>query len=196
MKSGKIVASALIVWFCLALAVGFAGWFRSASAPVVAATVWTLTILALLACWIIGPIRAWVAIVDLNWLVAFHLIRLVAGIYFLVDCRAGSLSPAFAIPAGYGDIAVAITAALILFVPRFRASRTVLLVWNTVGLIDIVFVAIAALRIGLRDWPGMAPLRELPLSLLPTFIVPLIIASHVLIFARRARRDKLAPASQ
>jgi hypothetical protein len=34
---------------------------------------------------------------------------------------------------------------------------------------------------------AMAPLRQLPLSLLPTFGVPLIIASHILIFIRLNR---------
>ena len=58
---------------------------------------------------------------------------------------------------------------------------------------DIVFVVCSALRLGLHDWGSMAPLRELPLSLLPTFLVPLIITSHVLIFARmRKRQEKMA----
>jgi hypothetical protein len=62
-----------------------------------------------------------------------------------------------------------------------------LLIWNTLGLIDIIFVVFSALQFGLKEWQSMHLLRELPLSLLPTFLVPLIIASHVLIFARLAR---------
>src|SRR4030095_12248037 len=62
-----------------------------------------------------------------------------------------------------------------------------LLIWNTLGLIDIIFVVFSALRFGLVDWRWSHPLRELPLSLLPTFLVPLVIASRVLIFARLAR---------
>jgi hypothetical protein len=62
-----------------------------------------------------------------------------------------------------------------------------LLLWNAFGLIEIAFVVFSALRFGLKDWQSMAPLRELPLSLLPTFLVPLIITSHVLIFIRAAR---------
>jgi hypothetical protein len=37
------------------------------------------------------------------------------------------------------------------------------------------------------DPASMQALLVLPLSLLPTFLVPLIIASHVLIFARLRR---------
>jgi hypothetical protein len=66
-------------------------------------------------------------------------------------------------------------------------AKTVLLSWNTLGLIDIVFVVSSVLRFGLKDWQSMHALRELPLSLLPTFLVPLIIASHVLIFVRLIR---------
>ncbi|WP_410959381.1 hypothetical protein, partial [Salmonella sp. SAL4433] len=62
-----------------------------------------------------------------------------------------------------------------------------LILWNTIGLTDILFVVLLALRLGLADWQSMHALREFPLSLLPTFIVPLIIASHVLIFLRAVR---------
>jgi hypothetical protein len=66
-------------------------------------------------------------------------------------------------------------------------AKTLLLIWNAIGVIDIVFVVFSALRFGLNDWKSMHALRELPLSLLPTFLVPLVIASHVLIFVRLAR---------
>ncbi len=54
---------------------------------------------------------------------------------------------------------------------------------------DILFVVMSALRFGLKDWESMHALREFPLCLLPTFLVPLIIASHVLIYFRAARGE-------
>jgi hypothetical protein len=45
----------------------------------------------------------------------------------------------------------------------------------------------------LADPASMGPLRTLPLSLLPTFLVPLIIASHVLIFWRLYRPPHRVP---
>jgi hypothetical protein len=66
-------------------------------------------------------------------------------------------------------------------------TKPLSLIWNTFGLIDIVLVVFSALRFGLKDWQAMHVLRDLPLSLLPTFLVPLIIASHVLIFVRLTR---------
>jgi hypothetical protein len=51
MSGGKTVRVILILWFCLALIVGISGRFRVVSAPIVAATVWTSTAVALFAYW-------------------------------------------------------------------------------------------------------------------------------------------------
>jgi hypothetical protein len=185
-REAKFVSFVLVAWLCFALAVGVAGWFQPSSAPVVALTIWTLTGFVLLACWKVDPISTWAANVALRWLVLIHVTRFV-GFYFLILCRRGELSCTFATPAGTGDIVIAAVTVIILFVPKFLASRKLLLVWNSAGLIDIVFVVFTALRAGLSDWQSMAPLRKLPLGLLPTFLVPLIIASHILIFVRIAR---------
>jgi hypothetical protein len=92
----------------------------------------------------------------------------------------------FAVPAGIGDIATAAFALLLLAFYGVRNPK-VLLAWNTFGLVDILFVVFTALRVGLADWHSMHRLREFPLGLLPTFLVPLIIVSHVLIFVRTVR---------
>lgn len=196
----KIVAVILLTWFCFAFAVGVSGVFRHASAPAVAITVWTLSGVVLLACWKIRSVRDWITIVDLRWLIALHLTRFV-GVCFLILARHGKLPSAFATPAGYGDIFVAEMALLLLILGRDntirrhrvarRLYRKALVIWNTAGLLDILFVVFTALRIGLKNWEAMKPLRELPLSLLPTFFVPLIIASHVLIFVRFATRGRI-----
>jgi hypothetical protein len=184
-NSKRVVTLVFLGWLCFA--VGLGGWFHNASAPAVAATVWTLTVLVLLACWKVVPIGAWALRVDLRWLVLFHLIRLLAGVYFLVLCQRSQLPCGFATPAGWGDILVAALALTVLAAMRTEFAKMLLVIWNTLGLIDILFVVFSALRFGLKDWQAMHALRELPLSLLPTFVVPLIIASHVLIFVRLVR---------
>jgi hypothetical protein len=185
--SKRVVTLVLLGWFCLAIAL--ASWFQNATAQAVAVTVWALTALVLLACWKIESIKGWVLNVDVRWLVLLHVTRLFAGAYFLVLCQRGQLPCAFALPAGWGDIMVAVLALAVVGVMRSELARTPWFSWNTLGLIDIIFVVFSALRFGLKDWQSMHALRELPLSLLPTFLVPLIIASHVLIFVRLARRE-------
>jgi hypothetical protein len=172
----RVVTLVLLCWLCFA--VGLGGWFHNASAQAVAGTVWTLTALVLLACWKIAPIKVWALNV---------LTRLFAGAYFLVLCERGQLPCGFARSAGWGDIVVAVLALGVVGAIRAEFAKMLLLIWNTIGLIDIIVVVFSALRFGLKDWQSMHALRELPLSLLPMFLVPLIIASHVLIFARLAR---------
>jgi hypothetical protein len=184
-NSNRVVSLVLLGWLCFA--VGLASWFHDASPPVVAATVWILTALVLLACWKISPIRVWALNVDVRWLALFHVTRLFAGAYFLVLCERVQLPCGFATPAGWGDIAVAVLALAVVGAMRTQFAKRLLLIWNTIGLIDIIFVVFSAQRLGLKDWQSMHALRELPLSLLPTFLVPLIITSHVLIFVRMVR---------
>jgi hypothetical protein len=185
-NSNRVVTLVLLGWLCFA--VGLASWFQNASALAVAATVWTLTALVLLACWKVRTIRVCVLNIDLRWLVLLHLTRLFAGAYFLVLCQRRQLPCAFATPAGWGDIVIGVMAvAVVTAMQLTQFAKLFLLAWNMSGLIDIVFVVASALRFGLKDWQSMHALRELPLSLLPTFLVPLIIASHVLIFVRQIR---------
>jgi hypothetical protein len=183
-SGNKSVALILAAWICIAAGVGVAGWLEKAAAPVVAGIVWTLTILALLACWKVRVLQRWAMTIELRWLILLHLTRFV-GFYFFLLCRRGELPYAFAAPAGWGDIIVATLAVLLLALSGTQ-NRSILITWNTIGLIDILFVIVLALRLGLEDRQSMHALREFPLSLLPTLVVPLIITSHVLIFFRAA----------
>lgn len=186
---GEIIAAILGAWFCFALAIGTGGFFRNVSAAVVAVTIWGLVGLVLLICWKIRFVRDWIAAVDLRVLIAVHLTRFI-GIYFLILGSRGDLPMGFARPAGIGDIIAAIAAVGLLAARGLSYRRTLVRIWNFFGFIDILFVVFSALRFGLMDWQSMAALRTLPLSLLPTFIVPLIIVSHVLIFVRLTRASK------
>jgi hypothetical protein len=131
----------LLGWLCFA--VGLGGWFHEATALVVAATVWTLTALVLFACWKIRTIRVGAVNVDLHWLVLFHLTRLFAGAYFLVLCRRGELPCALARPAGWGDIVIAVLTLVAVGAMRIQFAKVFLLLWNTLGLIDIVLLSSA-----------------------------------------------------
>ena len=128
--------------------------------------------------------------------VAFHVTRLLAGAYFLDLYRHGALPAEFALPAGWGDIAVGIAAAVVAwscFPIRAPWRGRALLAWNTFGLIDIVFVLSTGVRLFLDDATIMRGFTELPLALLPTFVVPIVLVTHVLVFiwwrdARAAER--------
>jgi len=96
---------------------------------------------------------------------------------------------------GWGDIVVAVGAlGIVLLVPDLLARRGWVMAWNLVGLADILFVVATAARLAMADPASMQPLLRLPLGLLPTFLVPLIIASHVLLF-RRLLPEAVRPSS-
>lgn len=149
-----------------------------------------LVAIALLAIWTIPPVRAFVNLLSIRQRVALHLVRFV-GIVFVVLYTLGRFPFSFGLLGGMGDIAVATGALGLLGLAGSRGpagSREWTLAWNTLGLVDILGVVPTALKEGLHDTSMMAPLREFPLSLLPTFFVPLIIVSHFLIFVRLRRR--------
>jgi hypothetical protein len=184
--SSRLVVVIGLVWLAIATGAGTAGPLPVFAPPFV---VFGLAALVLAAGWFLGGFRAWLAAIDARWLVSLHLTRFV-GAYFLYLYARGELPYAFAVPGGLGDIAVAILAALLLLwgPPRDARRRVAYLAWNTLGLVDILFVVVTAARLGLADPASMAALLRLPLSLLPTFLVPLIIASHVILGLRLWRR--------
>ena len=83
--------------------------------------------------------------VDPRALVLFHVTRFV-GFYFLVLHARGELPWAFAVPGGWGDIAVAAGALLLVVLvrPDRRGGRRAYLAWNVVGLLDILGVVLTA----------------------------------------------------
>src|SRR5262249_4390061 len=96
-----------------------------------------------------------------------------------------ALPRAFAVPGGWGDVVVA-TLALALLIVGGALDRRPRLVgaWNALGLLDILFVVATAARLALADSDSMNALLRLPLSLLVTFLVPIIIADHLGVFWR------------
>jgi hypothetical protein len=176
-----------VIWFLAAWAAGAAGVLLRSGPLGPQVAVVSLTAALIAAALLAPPFRAWLSVVDLRLAIAVHLSRFV-GIYFLMLYARGLLPFDFAVLGGWGDIAVAVTAlALMVFTRDLAAHRGLVLVWNVFGLFDIVFVVLTAARMAGADPPSMAPLRYLPLSLLPTFFVPLIIASHLLVFWRLRR---------
>ena len=178
-----------LVWLGAAAALGAAGVFEPLRPPAPQVILVALTALTLLAMAAIAPLRRWTRTVDVRVLVFLHVTRILAGGWFLVLCRRGELPSAFAVPGGIGDIVVGALALwlLVAVTPATARGRRLYAVWNVLGLLDILFVVASATRIALGDPGALAPLLRLPLSVLPTWLVPLIIASHVVLAVRLAR---------
>lgn len=183
------VVTAVLAWLALAVVLGAVGTFRGLRPPAPQLILAGLTAMTLLATAWLAPLRRWAASVDVRSIVALHLTRILAGGWFLVLYGRGELPWAFAVPGGVGDIIVGVLAIGLLagVSPQTATGRWAYAVWNVLGLVDILGVVTTAVRIATRDPDAMAALLVLPLSTLPTWLVPLIIASHVVLAIRLAR---------
>jgi hypothetical protein len=186
MRADRLYPIALSAWFFAAYALGDAGFFTGLEPPAPQMIIAVLTALLLMNSVTLPGFRRWLADLDLRGLVAVHVGRFV-GIYFLVLHGRGQLPYDFAVKGGWGDILTAAGAVALLGVPGLIERRALVLAWNVFGLVDITFVGVTAARLGLADPSSMRALLRLPLSLLPTFYVPLIVATHVWIFWRLGR---------
>ena len=64
------------------------------------------------------------------------------------------------------------------------ARRWGLLLWNVAGLADVLYAVLTAMRLRLSDPMEMAAITSFPLSLIPTFVVPLLLITHFILIAQ------------
>ena len=110
-------------------------------------------------------------------LIAVHTWRIL-GIVFLWGMTLGLLDPAFAIPAGIGDILIGVTAipfAIFLWT-GYSWSKYAVVVWSVLGIADLV----NAVTLGVitnSDF-STSTMATFPWNLVPTVGVPLALTLH------------------
>ena len=179
-----MVRLVVFIWLVVAVVVGATGLLRQIPIPPPAIAV-LLTIATLLLVRLSPRARRAVNELGPGPLVLFHLVRAAAGAYFLVLGARGVLPREFTTAAGWGDIVVGIAAVWVLLrcLPtRTPFQRSALFAWNVAGLLDILAVLGNAVRLYIRDPGFVEPFMSLPLAILPTFVVPIVIVSHMLLF--------------
>jgi hypothetical protein len=173
-----------LAWLIIALVLGASGRLVRLRPPEPQLVLGGLTVAIIAAALTLNGFRSWVFSLGYRQIAALHLTRFV-GVYFLILYRRGELPHDFAVYGGWGDIVVATLALiLVLLVPRLEARTGLVALWNTLGFLDLLFVVATATRLMLADPGSMSAMLRLPLSLLPTFLVPLLLASHVILFWR------------
>ena len=179
----------ILLWLLGVVAAGASGLLAHGDGP------WRLLMPALilfpiamfLLAWRNSPgFRATVLAIDTGTLVILHSWRMV-GMGFLFLYAHDVLPGLFAWLAGLGDMVAALGAVLIgsaLLRGRHVARRT-LLRWNTFGLLDFVIavsVGTARRSAYLGGAVNTDAMSLLPLSLVPTVIVPLYVITHLMIY--------------
>jgi hypothetical protein len=184
-----------LLWFGVSLMLARTGRLESLRPPVPQLVLVALTVFLVILTNTARGLRAWLQDLDLRWLLSLHVTRLFIGLYFLILVRSGDLPAPFGVPAGWGDAFVGLLALLLIASgpPQGAGRRRLYVSWNWLGLVDLLFVVGTAARLALADPPSMIRLLRLPLSLLPTFWVPILLASHVVLIRRVGTpRDSVA----
>jgi hypothetical protein len=189
-----IVLVILALWFVIVLAAGSVGIFESR------ADQRPLAILLAIAAPLLlfgaayrgsSRFRDWALSIDLRWLTAIQAWRVIGGA-FLVLYAFDLLPGTFAWPAGAGDIAVGLAAPFVLMAILRQAQdwRSQVLWLNVAGLLDFAGAIITGMlssnsALGIFfESSNHVSLGALPLSLIPTFAVPLWTIFHILSFAQ------------
>jgi hypothetical protein len=189
---GRATLAILAVWFMAAFAGGITGIFnQEGQPPVYLGLIIGLPIAGFIAVYAASKrFRMFAGSINMALLVGSHIWRLV-GFVFLALWLANELPGEFAIPEGTGDILAAVAAApLAYLIWKGVRVRRALLVWNTFGLVDLVAALIVGIlysnsQAGVLSGPVTTEAMVIfPVSMIPTFFVPLYILIHLLIFAR------------
>jgi hypothetical protein len=200
----SVVIAALVLWFGLVFFLGAQGAFvtnpGSPPLPIFLGLAIPLSLfLAAYFGW--NPFRDFILGADLRFVAAMQAWRWAGGQFFWL--YAWSILPGlFAFPAGFGDMAIGVTAPWIVLGlvrnPLFAASRRYF-IWNILGIVDfVVAVSMGVLSSGLfhkiNELNGnltASAMDRLPLVLVPACVVPFFTMLHLtaLFQARRLARS-------
>jgi hypothetical protein len=182
---GRLSAGLIAAWFVFAFSAAAFHLFNTdpnlpplalglaALTPIVAFLVWFATSTGF---------RQFALSLDTRALTLVHFWRAVVGFTFLVLYARGMLPGIFALPAGWGDIAIGVTAPLAAFKLANVSRRRGFILWQILGVVDLV-TALTLGPVATLINPhevGTSMMTVLPMSLIPTFAVPLLIALHVI----------------
>jgi hypothetical protein len=132
-------------------------------------------------------------------LISAQVYRLIGGVLFLPLAARGILPGYFALPAGWGDLAVGLLALFVAFAVRrgMGGARSLALLWNLFGFLDLVVAVglgtgrlVPLLAPGLGAVSPVAAMTFFPLVLIPTYAVPLGFILHIYSIRRTLREGR------
>lgn len=194
----KLVAGLIAGWFTSVLLASALHVFKTDGSPAILLGLAVVTPLLLFALWFAASagFREFLLSLNTRSLILTHSWR-VAGYTFLVLYTYGILPGIFALPAGWGDITIGATAPLVALKLANPKHRTSFILWQVLGMADLVTAVTMGTTAGLIHPNGVttAAMTVLPLSLIPTFAVPLLFMLHVIAIAQARRWPKQERAS-
>lgn len=183
------LGSVLFGWLAVALFLGWLGIFRSAADrpfPYIALAIGVPILIGALLIRGSRSVREIIDAVPQSWLVGFQFYRVV-GVTFLILYAAGMLPGIFALPAGFGDTFVGLTAVVVAMgCARYHYKYDPFVaLWNCLGVADLV----VAMATGFFSAPSRFQIFSLhapnfligsfPLVMIPIYAVPLSMVLHL-----------------
>ncbi len=188
---GKLTAWIIAAWFLFALSASALHLFENGSNSIgLAVAVAALTPIVVFSVWFktSETFRHFVLSLNPGTLTAIHSWRILGFAFVLLQAY-GALPAIFAWPAGYGDMAIGATASFAAWKLANPRHRTSFIAWQALGIADLV-IAVSfgtTARLFSPQSTPMVAMTVLPLSLIPTFFVPLLLILHVICIAQAKR---------
>ncbi len=107
--------------------------------------------------------------------------RILGFVFVLLEAHS-ILPSTFALPAGYGDMAIGATASFVAWKLAHPGHRNSFILWQALGIADLVMAVGLGVTVSLLSPQSisMAAMTVLPLSLVPVFAVPLLLICHII----------------
>ena len=147
--------------------------------------IFSIIVISLIMKWTVVPwLNQQTLYIALFWLVLPHMFRHIGMLFLVPDVQVQPLPDSFALPAAYGDLVAAVLAMLACIALRSQWSAAIAVVWvfNVWGTLDLL----NALSHGeVVSYFGIT-------WYIPTFLVPLLLVTHYMIFVRLIKNVRKA----
>jgi hypothetical protein len=190
-KYAKFSAGLLAAWLAFSLSSSALHLYTNApNTPPIAFGLAVITPIILFLIWFASSaeFRQFALSLSPRALTLVHSMR-IAGFVFLVLATYKILPAFFALSAGWGDIAIGVTASFAALRLANPAHRKSFIFWQVLGIIDLVNALALGTLAGVIDPHGIptTAMTVLPMSYIPTFAVPVFLILHIICIAQARR---------
>ena len=183
-RAATALVIAIAIWFTVVVFLGASGFVHK-SPELLAATMIVPLLALMIAGWLMPTLQMAEQSVPLEVLVLISALRILCGTY-LFEAGTG-IDGDWAVPAAISGILLGLSAVPVgLFaVPAQDTGKWLaLFAWNLLGTVDAVVAPIAAIVLGFSERGSMLSLMQMPMFLLASFVLPLVLWTHVRIGKR------------
>ena len=185
-KYAKVSAGLVAAWFVFAIAASALQVFNTGGPPLAVGLAALMPIILFAIWFATSPgFRKFLMSLDARVVTLVHSWR-VLGFAFVAFAAYKILPNMFALPAGWGDIAIGVTAPFVALKLARSEHRGSFIAWQFLGILDLVVAITLGTLSGIINPHGIstAAMAVLPLSVVPTFGVPMLLILHFISIAQ------------